>query len=255
MRAIGPAVAGLLVVAGLAITSASDGPASAATAATGATGVLPVVQTVVGRSVLGRPITLARLGEPEAARKVLVVGAIHGDEAAGRAVVDRLLADAAVPAGAQLLLVRSMNPDAVARGTRLNAHGVDLNRNSSDRFGRRQPPGSSFPPGPRAFSEPETRALHALILRERPDAVVWYHQPLGLVDLPEAGSPVLAVAFARRVGLPVKPLRRRPGSMSAWVNSRVRPGASWVVELPPGRMTVGAIARHARALRAVAAGG
>ena len=60
-------------------------------------------------------------------------------------------------------------------------------------------------------------------------------------------------AFALRV-LPVERLGRRPGSMSAWVNTRVRAGSSWVVELPAGRLAEASAARHAAALRAVAAG-
>lgn len=35
---------------------------------------------VIGRSVRGRPIVSVRFGPPDAALKVLVVGAIHGDE-------------------------------------------------------------------------------------------------------------------------------------------------------------------------------
>lgn len=148
--------------------------------------------------------------------------------------------------------MRSANPDGIVRHSRLNTRGVDLNRNSADRFGARQPAGSTFPPGPRPFSEPETRALRALLLRERPDAVVWYHQPLGLVDLPEAGPDRLARRFAAHVGLPVERLARRPGSMSAWTNTRVRRGSSWVVELPRGRLRAATAERHAAALRALA---
>ena len=82
----------------------------------------------IGRSVEGRAIALARRGDPAAAATVLVVGSIHGTEQAGHAVVARLRR-MAVPAGVRLLLVRTANPDGVARGTRQNARGVDLNRN------------------------------------------------------------------------------------------------------------------------------
>ena len=42
---------------------------------------------VIGRSVQGRPITLVRVGDPTAPRKVLAVGCIHGNEPAGRGIV------------------------------------------------------------------------------------------------------------------------------------------------------------------------
>jgi protein MpaA len=207
----------------------------------------------LGRSVQGRPIDVVRIGDPAAPRKVLVVGCIHGDEAAGRAIVDVLRARASTPAGAELLLVRDLNPDGVRRHTRQNAHGVDLNRNSSE--GRRflGPPGSPFYAGPGAFSEPETRAVRALILSARPAVTIWYHQPLARVDRPETGGDALARAYARLSGLPERPLAARPGSMSRWENARVRPGSSIVVELPAGPLSAAAARRHARAVLALAA--
>jgi predicted deacylase len=45
---------------------------------------------LLGRSVDGRPIVAFELGDPHAARRVLVVGCIHGNEPAGIAVARRL---------------------------------------------------------------------------------------------------------------------------------------------------------------------
>ncbi|MEA2323999.1 MAG: murein peptide amidase [Solirubrobacteraceae bacterium] len=208
----------------------------------------------LARSVEGRPIGLVRVGDPGAPRKVLVVGCIHGDECAGRAVVGLLRDGAAAPPGAELLLVRNLNPDGFQRRTRGNAHGVDLNRNSPQ--GRRflGPRGTPFYAGPRAFSEPESRAIRALILRERPAVTIWYHQPLALVDRPEAGDDALTRAYARLSGLPARPLTPRPGSLSRWQNARVRAGSSLVVELPAGRLPPAAARRHADAVLGLAAG-
>ena len=207
----------------------------------------------IGRSVEGRPINVVRIGDPAAPRKVLVVGCIHGNEPAGRAIVDLLRAGGVAPPGAELLLVRNMNPDGFQHHTRQNARGVDLNRNSPQ--GRRflGPPGSPYYAGPRPFSEPETRAIRALILRDRPAVTIWYHQPLALVDRPEAGGDAVARAYARLSGLPAGRLAPRPGSMSRWVNTRVRPGSSIVVELPAGPLSPAAARRHARAVLALAA--
>src|SRR5688500_5644535 len=47
-------------------------------------------EVVIGRSAQGRPIRAVRIGSPRARVKVLVVGTVHGNEPAGRAVVDRL---------------------------------------------------------------------------------------------------------------------------------------------------------------------
>jgi murein peptide amidase A len=207
----------------------------------------------IGRSVEGRPIGLVRVGDPAAARKVLVVGCIHGDECAGRAIVERLRDDAVAPPGAELLLVRNMNPDGFARGTRQNARGVDLNRNSAQGWRDLGPRGARYHAGPRPFSEPETRALRRLILAARPALTVWYHQPLALVDRPEAGPGTIMRTYAALTGLPAHPLGPRPGSMSRWLNVRVRPGSSIVVELAGGRLPDAAARRHAQAVLALAA--
>jgi murein peptide amidase A len=208
----------------------------------------------VGLSVQGRPINVVRVGDPAAPRKILVIGCIHGNEGAGRAITDRLRAGATAPHGAELLLVRDMNPDGLQRGTRGNAHGVDLNRNSS--VGRRflGPPGSLYYAGPRAFSEPETRAIRALILRTRPALTIWYHQPLALVDRPETGSDAPARRYSALTGLPLRQLGPRPGSMSRWQNVRVAAGTSMVVELPAGPLAPAAVRRHADAVLALASG-
>lgn len=204
----------------------------------------------LGRSVQGRPIGATAIGTPDGGRTALVVGCVHGDECAGRAVAARLLERAdLVPAGARLVLVGNLNPDGLARGRRQNARGVDLNRNTLAGWRRIGVPGSRFHAGRRPFSEPESRAIRALLLRERPDVVVWYHQPLRLVDLPESGPDTLARRYARNVGLVVRPLPAYPGSLSRWTNARVRPGSSFVVELPRGALGARAAERHARAVR------
>ena len=189
---------------------------------------------VIGRSIEGRPITLARIGEPGAPRKVLVVGCIHGNEPAGRAIVADLMRASPAP-DAQLLLVRDMNPDGFAHHERVNARGVDLNRNSPEYWAGA---------GARPWSEPETRAIRDLILREQPTLSLYYHQPFGLVDIPEGGSPQAARRYSELVGLPLKRLSRRPGSISRWQNARVRPGSAFVVELAVGPLPAGLRLRH-----------
>jgi murein peptide amidase A len=205
----------------------------------------PVHVERIGRSVEGRGIRVARVGDPAAPRRVLVVGCVHGNECAGMRIVARLRRSAP-PAGVQLLLVRTLNPDGSARGIRQNAHGVDLNRNSSADWRRLRGPYDS---GPRPWSEPETRAIRRLILDERPALTVWYHQPLALV----ASRGRAARRYARMVGLPARRLPR-PGSLSRWQNERVRSGPAFVVELGAGRASDATVRRHARAVLRLARG-
>jgi protein MpaA len=199
---------------------------------------LLLAAAVIGHSVEHRPITLIRVGDPAATRKILVVGEVHGDEPAGRAIVDDLR-PATPPPGTQLLLIKDLNPDGFAHHTRTNAHGVDLNRNSSEHWAGA---------GPKPWSEPETRAIRALILRERPTLTIYYHQPFRLVDVPEGGHPQLARRYANLTGLPLKRLSRRPGSLSRWQNVRLDPGSAIVVELPAGRLPASTRRRHVAAV-------
>jgi protein MpaA len=206
--------------------------------------------TVVGRSVRGRPIVLRRVGDAAAPRKLLVIGEIHGNELAGRPVV-RALRRARPPKGVQLLLVDDLDPDGAAAGTRQNAHGVDLNRNFGVGWRRGGFPFSTYFPGPKPFSEPESRALAALVRRERPQATITYHQHMRLVDGGD-GKPALTRLYARRSGLPWRTLARLPGTATRWQNRRFPGGSAFVVELPAGRLAVSAVARHERAVLAVA---
>ncbi|HSD81712.1 MAG TPA: DUF2817 domain-containing protein [Solirubrobacteraceae bacterium] len=211
----------------------------------------PLAAERFGHSVQGRPLRLVRLGDPAAPRRVLVVGCVHGDECAARAIVTKLIRRRVTPTGVQLLLVRTANPDGLAAHRRRNAHGVDLNRNSSQ--GWRRLGGAQYS-GRRPWSEPEARALRDLVLRERPALVVWYHQPFGLVDRPESGDDAIARRYARLAGMRFHPLGAYPGSLSRWVNARVARGSSFVVELPAGRLRDRTVRRHADALLRVAAG-
>ena len=215
----------------------------------------PIATERIGSSVGGRPIGLVRVGSPTPDRKLLVVGCIHGDECAGRTITERLATtDPARLARTQLLLVRNLNPDGYARRQRQNAHGVDLNRNGATGWRNLGPRGSRFYAGSRAFSEPESGAIREVILHERPDVVIWYHQPLTGIDAPEAGWDGRARRYAQLVGLPFAPLPHYPGSLSRWINARVRPGSSFVVELPPGPLSAAATRRHADAVLALAGG-
>ena len=196
---------------------------------------------VIGHSVEGRPITVTRVGDADATRRILVVGCIHGNEAAGRGIVEDLGRSSATP-DTELLLVRDLNPDGFAHRVRTNAHGVDLNRNSPEHWAGA---------GARPWSEPETRAIRDLILRERPALSLYYHQPFGLVDVPEGGSPQAARKYAELTGLPLRRLSRRPGSVSRWQNARVRAGSAFVVELAAGPLPAALRLRHVAAVLAV----
>ena len=197
---------------------------------------------VLGESVRGRTIRAVVVGDRDAPRRILVVGCIHGNECAGAAVARRLTRRAP-PAGVVIWIVAQLNPDGAARGTRQNAHGVDLNRNFPAGWSA-----SAVAPGPRPLSEPETRIARALVLRVRPDVTIWFHQAQHTV---RAWGPSVAAGrrYARLAGMRYRSLRWPPGSAARWQNTRFPHKASFVVELAAGALSEERVTRHAAAIR------
>ena len=185
---------------------------------------------VAGHSVRGQAIVATRVGDPAAPVRVLVVGDVHGNEPAGEAIVTRLRR--ARLDGVVLYLVRTGNPDGRAAATRQNARGVDLNRN----FPWRWRPGArgTYYPGPKAGSEPETRALMRLVRRVRPQLAIYYHQHLGITVRARGADPAIQREYARRTGLPLRSLPDYRGTAVGWENHLVHDGSAFVVELRAG---------------------
>ncbi|MEY2516129.1 MAG: murein peptide amidase [bacterium] len=203
----------------------------------------------IGHSVRGRPIQARVLGDVRAPHSVLVVGCIHGDETAGRAVT-RALRSAAPVDGVAVWLVDEVNPDGFAAHTRYNARGVDLNRNAPWHWRLLPRPGGGTPySGPRPLSEPESRAIRALVRRIHPAVTVWYHQHARLVDDSTGGERRILVRYARRVGLPVRSFGAGlPGLVAGWQNSRFPRATAFVVELAAGALTRAQVGRHVGAV-------
>jgi protein MpaA len=207
----------------------------------------------VGRSVQGRAINAVVIGPRDAARNVLVVGDIHGNEPAGNAIVRALRARNAAPPGTALWLIRSFNPDGLAAHTRQNAHGVDLNRQAP--YGWRHLPKGLFYSGPRPLSEPESRAAAHLVRRIRPAITIWYHQHAALVD-DHGGDRRLERRYARIAGLPFRRIAGDyPGSFSVWQDHALPASTAFVVELPAGALTARGVSRHVRAVLSLARSG
>ncbi len=205
--------------------------ASSAPVATGATGVHREI--VFGHSVQGRPLTAVELGDPTLPA-VLVVGCIHGNEPAGTAVVDRLLATPAT-AKLHLWLVRTMNPDGQAATTRVNADGVDLNRNFPGAWQPLDRRGGQHYSGPRSLSEPEARAMAALLQRIHPVVGVWFHQALNVIDISQ-GPRAVEDRLASQLGVREQALTDYPGSAIGW-EDQLFPRSAFAFELPSGALT------------------
>ena len=164
------------------------------------------------KSVKGRQIMLREFKPVQKpAARVLVVGGIHGDELTSASIVFRWLDLLQQPGDADQYhwrVVPVLNPDGLLAKppTRVNARGVDLNRNfptynwlkDAPRYWQvktgRDP--RRFP-GVAPVSEPESRWLHDEITRFKPDVIVSIHAPYGVLDF---DGPVTGIEAPTRFG-------------------------------------------------------
>lgn len=238
-------VTAVLVAVGLAVPTA----AVAAPVSEGRPAV--VGARTIGHSVKGRPIRTWRLGEP-GRRRIVLVSTMHGDEPHTRAILETLRDGRAIR-GVDLWVVPTYNPDGLARGTRRNARGVDLNRNFPHRWKELD---GRYESGRRPASEPETRAVMAFLEEIDPVRVASFHQPLNGVDT-DTKDPRFARRLARALRLPRTSLDCGGlchGTMTMWFNHRMRGSAltveygarpsrhRMVVEAP--RQLLGALGAH-----------
>jgi len=169
-------------------------------------------EPVQGVSVEERAIACRVYGSgPET---VLIVGAIHGNEPASGTLAWQLWSHLegrpSALDGTRCIVVPVANPDGLARNTRTNARGVDLNRNFATPNWRRR-----RTHGPKPLSEPETHYIADLIRRHTPDRIVQIHQPLNCVDW-DGPARALAEAMARAARLPVRKLGAQAGSLGSF---------------------------------------
>ena len=190
-------------------------------------GVLRHPSSVYGESVEGLPlhVHLPDSGSAE----LVVIASIHGDEAETTVVVSEAMR--CLPEGdLKAAVILCANPDGMLRGMRGNVRGVDLNRNFPTTNWRPDPVfyktrandarDIALSPGSEPSSEPETRALLALLDRLKPRAVVSLHSALACVD--DSGASHLGRQLADRCALPflTEIGYPTPGSMGTWAGER-----------------------------------
>ena len=185
-------------------------------------GTIPWSPDTYGQSVLGLPLEVWR---PRGACTFLIFAGIHGEEPETTYALSRALRQLSAPPQS-CAVVLAANPDGLIRGTRGNARGVDLNRNFRSRNWQphpvtcrstiTDPSDVVLSPGPHAASEPETRALIALIGELQPRAVIALHAPLACID--DANTSPLGMWLATRTGMPLVSDvgYPTPGSFGSW---------------------------------------
>lgn len=173
-------------------------------------------QSVIGTSVEGRAIEAYTFGKGE--KQLLFVGGIHGGYEWNSVVLAYTFLDylnahpEAIPTNLTVTVIPSANPDGVykvigkeGRFTpldvpaesstvpgRFNAHTVDLNRNFDCNWKPEAKwKGNTVSGGTAPFSEPEAAAFRDFVLKQKPNAVVFWHSQANAVYASACNSGIL----------------------------------------------------------------
>ena len=134
---------------------------------------------VIGQSTEGRDIYGMEIGQDSSV--TIIFGAFHGDEQAGFHLVTQL-ADTLYQnpnlINSRVLLVPVVNPDGLMARTRVNANGVDLNRNFPTEDWTPVYKERRYFPGPSGGSEVETQFVMELMEKNKPSKIVSIHDDL-----------------------------------------------------------------------------
>ena len=179
------------------------------------------------RSVKGRTIWTSDVKPAEADTRVLVIGGMHGDELSSAAMAFRWiqLAQATAQTGGATSptelgqavhwrFIPALNPDGLFAqpAKRVNARGVDLNRNfptpnwtrdSRIYWEKRTGKDPRRWPGTKPLSEPEARFLYEQMGSFKPNLIVSIHAPYGVLDFdgPSVPPSKLGRLYLDQVGI------------------------------------------------------
>lgn len=210
---------------------------------------------IIGTSVEGRSIIAKRIGR--GADAVVLIGGIHGGYEWNTVILSKMVyhhfleKPELIPEALSLYIIEVMNPDGLykiigetkiqefdfsdvstGRG-RVNARGVDLNRNWDNNWKAEAYWGQfEVSGGDKPFSEPETRAVRDFLIPLRPAAVIFYHSAADGIYYggSREGNPrgrEIALAYSRESGYPLAGGGSSSGSgKTSLVNYRVTGAAS-----------------------------
>ena len=113
---------------------------------------------IIGWSKENSPLVLTWLGDASAKVRVFVIAGQHGDESHGRQAVGRLIGGYGEGFdGVRVAVLTNANPDGADRNDRLNAEGIDLNRDHQ------------------MLRSVETQTIHRFARQWRPHLIVDVH--------------------------------------------------------------------------------
>jgi len=196
------------------------------------------------------PLIFAQFGKPSG-NCILFLGGVHGDELPTAYLMFKLahyIKDhPEVVKDKCIVIAPLVNPDGylASSPTRVNAGGVDINRNFPTRYwhpdahrqwlakGRKN---KRYYPGPKAGSEQETQFQVALIKRFKPQKILSAHSPLNFFDYDGPSSDLYSFEqwmekISKEANHPLKKFGYYPGSLGNYAG-RERNIFTLTLELP-----------------------
>ncbi|OUR94843.1 hypothetical protein A9Q84_17195 [Halobacteriovorax marinus] len=129
-----------------------------------------------GTSVEGDKIEAFKT-ETKAKKYIYLMAGTHGDEVEGVYVVKQLFEWLKEQDDIELnmVVIPILNPDGLRIGSRVNANGVDLNRNHDSGTWSPTATKSKYNPGTAPLSEPENQYLVSLLKKFPPSIILSFH--------------------------------------------------------------------------------
>ena len=196
----------LVFSAGIALTASCGDDSPEAPSLSGPRPDTLTVETI-GTSVQGKAIQAVSLGIGPSV--VLIIGGLHtGEENPAADLAEQLARYIGqhvkeLPPAVRVVFIPRANPDGYVNQTRINANGVDLNRNwpTADWTPDAVHGDELVSGGHEPLSEPETRALHDYIDALAPVAVISLHGYGAIVEPNESGQAMsLGAVYAKAAG-------------------------------------------------------
>ena len=199
---------------------------------------------VFGQSALGRDLVCLRVGPEDAENRFLLVFGVHGYEdrfvrdgallkETAEKLAGLLAADPGFPLGCSVYIVPCANPDGLYDGTsnvsfgRLNAEGLDINRDFPEGWVRRTAAANRTGDAP--FATCEARALRDLVLSVAPRWAADVHGYVNRVKY--ASNRAMAAYFASKDALDIPFEKWQSGGMlCAWLDTLT--DGALLIELP-----------------------
>jgi len=169
-------------------------------------------RSINGQSIMMKEYPPSKSREPIG--RVLLIGGTHGDEYSSVSIIFKWLKtlDTHHSGMFHWHVVPLLNPDGLLqrRSQRLNANGIDLNRNmptpdwheKTERYWQRTGFDPRRKPGSDPLSEPESRWLYEEIRQFKPHVIVSVHAPYNVLDFdgPPVGPSKLGQLHLKLIG-------------------------------------------------------